>query len=103
MLNEILRVLRIANNLKITELSEISNISCSYITEIEKGYKIPSLKKLESLSKSFNISVLQILYFEVLATINEYTYQDILMMILEYYVENKHVFNKKNEPKRALV
>lgn len=103
MLNEILRVLRIANDLKITELSELSNVSCSYITEIEKGYRTPSLKKLESLAKVFKISVLQILYFEVLATENGYTYPDILLMILEYYVEKKHVFNNKTSKKRALI
>lgn len=103
MLNEILRVLRIANDLKITELSNLSKVSRSYITEIEKGYKTPSISKLESLAKVFGISVSQILYFDVIATENNYTYRDILLMILEYYVENNHVFNNEKQNKRALV
>lgn len=101
MLNEILRVLRIANDLKINELSNLSNVSCSYITEIEKGYKKPSLKILESLANVFGMSVTQILYFDIIATENNYTYPDILLMILEYYVENKHVIN--DEKQRALI
>ena len=103
MLNAILRVLRIANDLKISELSNLSNISCSYITEIEKGYKTPSLKKLEELAQVFHVPVLQILYFEMLAIENEYTYPDVLLMILEYYVEKKHVLNNKVSKKRELI
>lgn len=40
-IGEVLRLLRIANDLSITALSERTGISKSYITEIEKGKKNP--------------------------------------------------------------
>lgn len=39
-IGEVLRLLRIANDLSISELSKKTSISKSYITEIEKGKKI---------------------------------------------------------------
>lgn len=55
-IGEILRALRIAYDLSITELSKRTNISKSYITEVEKGKKNPSCKMLEKYQEGLNIS-----------------------------------------------
>lgn len=54
-IGEILRLLRIANDLSICDLSEKTKISKSYITEIEKGMKIPSEKILKKYSIGLQI------------------------------------------------
>ena len=54
-IGEILRVLRIAYDLSITDLSEKIRISKSYITEVEKGKKNPSYKILEKYQEGLNI------------------------------------------------
>ena len=46
-IGEVLRLLRISYDLSISELSQKTKISKSYITEIEKGEKNPSDKILD--------------------------------------------------------
>ena len=45
MIGEVVRVTRIANDFTIKDLSEKSQVSKSYINEIEKGKKTPSNDK----------------------------------------------------------
>ena len=54
-IGEVLRLLRISFDLTISELSQRTSISKSYITEIEKGVKNPSAKILEKYSKGLGI------------------------------------------------
>lgn len=54
-IGEVLRLLRISFDLSISELSQRTSISKSYITEIEKGVKNPSAKILEKYSKGLGI------------------------------------------------
>lgn len=63
MINEALRLFRIYNDLKLNELSKAIDLSSSYISEIEKGKKEPTLKVLNKYSEYFNIPVSSILQF----------------------------------------
>ncbi len=83
MLSDVLRLLRIANDLSIKELSEKMNVSSSYICEIEKGGKKPSLAIIEKYSEALSISKAAIMYFEENATKNTYNYQKMLLEMLE--------------------
>ena len=62
---EVLRLLRIANDLSIKELSGKSGISVSYITDLEKGVKCkPSMDIIEKYSKALGVSKSTIMFFE---------------------------------------
>lgn len=63
MINEALRLFRVFHDMKLYEMAERLEISSSYLSEIEKGKKEPSLKLLEKYSKIFNIPVSTILSF----------------------------------------
>ncbi|MCD8220670.1 MAG: helix-turn-helix domain-containing protein [Clostridiales bacterium] len=52
---EILRLLRISFDLSISDLSDKTKISKSYISEIEKGIKTPSEKIIKNYSTGLNI------------------------------------------------
>lgn len=63
MINEALRLFRVFHDMKSIELAEKLGISASYLSEIEKGKKNPSLKLLEKYAEVFNISTSSILSF----------------------------------------
>jgi len=87
---KVITLLRIANsNMSITELSEKSGVSKSYLVEIEKNKTTPSLKILSKISKTYNIPIHKIQYFSRLC--DKLTYHRVLKLILEYYItlENK--------------
>lgn len=63
MINEALRLIRIFHNLKQVELAEKLGISKSYISEIEKGNKSPSLDLIDRYARAFNMPVSSIMFF----------------------------------------
>lgn len=63
MLSEALRLLRVFHDLKQNELAERLEISRSYISELEKGSRTPSLEVIDKYSKEFGIPVSSILFF----------------------------------------
>ena len=63
MLSEALRLLRIFHDLKQNELAERLELSKSYISELEKGNRTPSLEVVDKYSREFNIPVSSILFF----------------------------------------
>lgn len=80
---KVLRLLRIANDLSIKELSDISGISVSYITDIEKGVKSkPSMEIIEKYSKALGISKSTIMFFEEEFSDQNSSYQTMLLGIL---------------------
>lgn len=83
MLHDVLRLLRIANDLSIKELSDKIDVSVSYIYEIEKGVKKPSLDIVGKYSEALNVSKSTIMYFDEQATENSYNYQNMLLQILK--------------------
>lgn len=81
---EVLRLLRISNDLTIKELSELSGISASYITEIENGDKdSPSINIIEKYSKALNVSKSTIMFFEEDLSAKKYDYKKMLLNILQ--------------------
>ena len=44
------------------KLSEISGISSDYISEIERGKKTPSFKRMDIIAKALNIDVYKLFY-----------------------------------------
>lgn len=93
MIGEVVRVTRIANDLTTEDLSEKSQVSKSYINEIEKDKKTPSNDILNKLSKEFDLE------FEDLLLLEEYhnsligkkekleIYRMLLLKTLETYEE----------------
>lgn len=80
---KVLRLLRIANDLSIKELSDKSGISVSYITDIEKGVKSkPSMDIIGKYSKALGISKSTIMFFEEEFSGQNSSYQTMLLNIL---------------------
>ena len=83
MLSEVLRLLRITQDLSIKELSQKMKTSPSYISEIERGVKKPSLKMLDRYSKVMGIDKSTILYFQEVKEKHGYEYQKMLIHMLK--------------------
>ena len=47
---------RLSKNLTQEKLSELCDISCDYLSEIERGKKVPSLKRLLIICEKLKIS-----------------------------------------------
>lgn len=63
MLNNALRLIRVFHDLKQNEAADRLSISKSYLSELEKGSKEPSLEILRRYEKVFDIPVSSILFF----------------------------------------
>lgn len=85
MLGETLKIIRIANDKKITQISLETGISKSYLTEIERGIKKPSLEILKKLCTNYNIPFDKLIAFNKFSEDANLNYLQTLLMILEYY------------------
>lgn len=63
MLGEALRLIRVYHDLKQKQVAEKVGISTSYLSEIEKGHKTPSIKLVEAYSRVFDIPASSIMFF----------------------------------------
>ncbi|WP_081688532.1 helix-turn-helix transcriptional regulator [Inquilinus limosus] len=63
MINEALRLIRVFHDMKQSETAEKLGISKSYLSEIEKGHKIPTLELLSKYSSVFAIPASSIMFF----------------------------------------
>lgn len=63
MLNEALRLIRVYHDMKQNEAAEKLGISKSYLSEIEKGHKEPSLDLVRKYESAFDIPVSSIMFF----------------------------------------
>lgn len=63
MLSETLRLLRVFHEMKQNELARLLDVSNSYISEIEKGNRTPSMEIIQRYSKLFKIPVSSIMFF----------------------------------------
>lgn len=79
---EILRLLRIAYDLSISDLSIKTQISKSYITEIEKGIKNPSEKIIKKYSVGLGIPEKTLKYLLQETEYKNMSYQKLLLDIL---------------------
>ncbi len=81
---EVLRLLRISNDLTKKELSEKTGISESYIAEIESGKKdSPSIDIIDKYSKALNVSKTTIMFFEEDLSDKKYDFKIMLLHILQ--------------------
>lgn len=63
MLNEALRMIRVFHDLKQKEMAQRLDVSASYLSEIEKGAKEPTLALLRRYAEEFNLPMSSILFF----------------------------------------
>ena len=63
MLNEALRLIRVYHDMKQNEAADKLGISKSYLSEIEKGHKKPSLDLLRKYESAFDIPTSSIMFF----------------------------------------
>lgn len=63
MINEALRLIRVYHDMKQTEAAEKLGISKSYLSEIEKGTKTPTLQLITRYEREFNIPSSSIMFF----------------------------------------
>lgn len=63
MLSEALRLIRIFHDVKQNELAKRLGISKSYLSEIEKGKKSPSMEIIQQYAYEFHMPVSSILFF----------------------------------------
>lgn len=63
MLNEALRLIRVYHDMKQSDVANALGVSASYISEIEKGRKKPTLELVEKYAHNFHIPASSIMYF----------------------------------------
>ena len=63
MLGEALGLIRVYHDLKQKEAAERLGVSASYLSELEKGTKTPTLEIIEKYSRTFDIPASSILFF----------------------------------------
>lgn len=63
MLGEALRLIRVYHDLKQKQVAERLDISTSYLSEIEKGHKMPNLELIQRYSNIFGLPISSILFF----------------------------------------
>ncbi|BCM85130.1 helix-turn-helix domain-containing protein [Methylobacterium indicum] len=63
MLNEALRLIRVYHDLRQSEAATKIGISKSYLSEIEKGSKKPTLDLVEKYATAFDVPVSSIMFF----------------------------------------
>ena len=92
MIGEVLRVVRIANDTSIKEVSKKSNVSVSYLTDLEKNKKTnPSINTLEKICLAHNLNVSDLFeldeYHESIIGLKGQLkiYQLLLIKVLELY------------------
>lgn len=59
-LGEVIKDLRLKNNIKQVELAKISEISNTYLSDIENGRTIPSIKTLMKIAKALGVEDINI-------------------------------------------
>lgn len=91
---DIFRILRIANDLSITDSAKLADLTQVYIGEIERNKKNPSQKTKDKLLKTYNINTEQFLellkYYKTIESKSELQkYQLMLIKTLEFLIINK--------------
>lgn len=94
MIGEVLRVVRIANDISISEISKKADVSQTYLSELESNKrKNPSIYILHKLGLAYNLNVSDLLdldeYHESIIGLKDKlkVYQFLLLKVLELYKE----------------
>lgn len=81
-LPELLKLLRLINNLSLVELSKKINLSKTYISNLESGQRNISDEILSKYSKCFKIPIKTLRFFEATANKNKFKTQEMLILLL---------------------
>ena len=89
MIGEALRLIRVFNDEKLTELSKSLNVSAGYLSEIENMKKTPTIALIKKYSQHFKIRQSAIMFFmeELEKNKNKANLQKTLIKFLQF-VEN---------------
>lgn len=63
MIGEALRLIRVFHDLKQKQVAEKLGLSTSYLSDIERGERSPTLETIERYARAFNMPVSSILFF----------------------------------------
>ena len=63
-IHDVLRIIRIANDLSANELAQRLDVTPSYISQIENGHRVPNMSLLKRYSELFGIPVSAIIRAE---------------------------------------
>lgn len=77
------KLLRIAHNLPVSEVCEKTGLSQSYISELERGKKKPSLKTFEALGELYHMKPSAIMRLSEGMPVGKNAYQKGLFSILQ--------------------
>ena len=88
----IIKIARVANNYRPKELAELSQISYTHISELEKGHKYLSDEVWEKIAEACNMTVMDmkdlLMYYKSLDISELRKYRLTLMMALEIIESN---------------
>lgn len=80
---KILRLFRIARDMSIKELAEKMQVSSSYISDVERGVRNPSMETCKKYSDAFGVPLSVIIFFDEELTEHGYNYRKLLISILK--------------------
>lgn len=94
---EVLRILKIANDITTKKIAELSEVSSAYISAIMNNQKIPSFKKLQIITEILNFTL-----YEYMSVVEFYTslkldisdlrrYQLTLIRVLEILIAKEEL------------
>lgn len=94
---EVLRILKIANDITTKRIAELADVSSAYISEILNNKKIPSFKKLNIITEILNFTL-----YEYISTVEFYAslnpeisdlrkYQLTLIRVLEILIAKEEL------------
>lgn len=78
----VLRTVRIAQDLSTKEVADKMNVRTSYITDVERGDRTPSISTLDKYCEALNIPTNSIFLWRDSQKKNHYSFQKLLMTIL---------------------
>lgn len=93
MIGNILRYIRICNDLSTHDIAHMVGISVAFVSAIETNKKTPSLERLNKFADCYNIETSKILYLVELEQKGK-DRKEILKEILEYYIVREKSENK---------
>lgn len=82
-MENVYKLLRIANNKSVSELAGEIGVSPSYISEVENGKRLPSNALRKKYSETLGVKESTILYFDEESKEKNLGFQELLLLILK--------------------
>ena len=101
MINDVVKSIRIANDMSTKEVAQLMGVRSSFVSDLENGTRNITMSSLNKFAIAYNISVSKILFFVGQQEEKNMNYRQTLIMILKYYeyqnnnlIENSKQFIK---------